>query len=159
MTIKVPQHIWYGNTEMELNFPPSWRVSFCPMKGGERKKLTPQEMEERFVHPIGHEASFQSWPRERKRWSFFLMTWQGPLLFLRLSLLSSRNWRGRGLQTNRFDSSRPLAPTAPIPQMILERNWEETSLTGSLFIITILSIFALTSERQAGGPLSRSTKR
>jgi nickel-dependent lactate racemase len=53
MILKVPQHIWYGNTEMELNFPSSWRVSFCPMKGGERKKLTPQEIEKRFVHPIG----------------------------------------------------------------------------------------------------------
>ena len=53
MTIKVPQQIWYGNTEMELYFPSSWKVSFCPMKGGERKKLTPQEMEKAFLNPIG----------------------------------------------------------------------------------------------------------
>jgi nickel-dependent lactate racemase len=53
MAIRVPQHIWYGNTEMELKFPPSWRVSYCAMKGGERKKLTPQEIEKAFSHPIG----------------------------------------------------------------------------------------------------------
>jgi len=53
MTIRVPQHIWYGNTEMELDFPSSWEISFCPMHGGGRKKLMPQEMEKAFVNPIG----------------------------------------------------------------------------------------------------------
>ena len=53
MKIKVPQLLWYGNTEMELNFPPSWSISFCPMKGGERKKLKPNEMERAFLSPIG----------------------------------------------------------------------------------------------------------
>jgi nickel-dependent lactate racemase len=53
MTLKVPQQIWYGNTEMELTFPSTWAVSFCSMKGGERNKLTPQEMERAFLHPIG----------------------------------------------------------------------------------------------------------
>ncbi len=53
MTIKVPQLIWYGNTEMELNFPSSWSISFCPMKGGKKKKLTPQAMEKSFLNPIG----------------------------------------------------------------------------------------------------------
>lgn len=53
MTLKVPQHIWYGNTEMELDFPSTWAVSFCPMRGGERKKLTPREMEKAFLNPIG----------------------------------------------------------------------------------------------------------
>jgi lactate racemase len=53
MAIRIPQHIWYGNTEMELPFPSSWKVLFCPMKGGERKKLTSQEMEKAFLTPIG----------------------------------------------------------------------------------------------------------
>ena len=53
MAIRVPQHIWYGNTEMELNFPSSWKVSYCPMKGEGRKKLKPQEMEKAFLQPIG----------------------------------------------------------------------------------------------------------
>ena len=52
MAIRVPQHIWYGNTEMELSFPSSWKVFFCPMKGGERKKLTSQEMEKAFLTPL-----------------------------------------------------------------------------------------------------------
>jgi nickel-dependent lactate racemase len=53
MKIKVPQLLWYDNTEMELDFPSSWSVFFCPMKGGERRKLTPKEMEKSFHKPIG----------------------------------------------------------------------------------------------------------
>ncbi len=53
MKVNVPQLLWYGNTEMELDFPSSWSVFFCPMKGGERKKLTFGEMEKAFTHPIG----------------------------------------------------------------------------------------------------------
>jgi nickel-dependent lactate racemase len=53
MKIKVPQLLWYGNTEMELSFPPSWSIFFCPMKGGGRKKLSPGEMERAFLNPIG----------------------------------------------------------------------------------------------------------
>ena len=53
MTIKVPQHLWYGNTEMELSFPSTWAVHYCSMKGGERKKLAPREMEKAFLQPIG----------------------------------------------------------------------------------------------------------
>jgi len=53
MKIKVPQLLWYENTEMDLNFPPSWSVFFCPMKGGEKKRLLPEEMEKAFLNPIG----------------------------------------------------------------------------------------------------------
>ena len=53
MKVKVPQLLWYENSEMELKFPPSWSIFFCPMKGGERKKLSPKEMEKVFLHPIG----------------------------------------------------------------------------------------------------------
>lgn len=53
MKIKVPQLLWYGNTEMELDFPNSWSVFFCPMKGGEKKRLGSKEMERAFSHPIG----------------------------------------------------------------------------------------------------------
>ncbi|MCX8116745.1 MAG: lactate racemase domain-containing protein, partial [Desulfobacterota bacterium] len=53
MTVKVPQLLWYGQTEMELEFPRGWSVSYCPMKGAERRKLTPDEMEQAFHHPIG----------------------------------------------------------------------------------------------------------
>ena len=41
---------------MELNFPPSWAVFFCPMKGGERKRLTPEQTEKAFLNPIGSKS-------------------------------------------------------------------------------------------------------
>jgi nickel-dependent lactate racemase len=53
MKIKVPQLLWYDHNEMELNFPSSWSVSSCPMKGGERKRLTSDEMGKAFLHTIG----------------------------------------------------------------------------------------------------------
>jgi nickel-dependent lactate racemase len=53
MKVKVPQLLWHGNTELELDFPSSWSVFFCPMKGGEKKRLRLQEMERVFSHPIG----------------------------------------------------------------------------------------------------------
>ncbi len=53
MKIKIPQLLWYGNTEMELDFPNSWSIFFCPMKGGEKPKLGPKEMESAFSQPIG----------------------------------------------------------------------------------------------------------
>jgi len=53
MKIRVPQLLWYGNTKMELRFPPSWSISSCSMKGGARKKLSAKKMEKVFFHPIG----------------------------------------------------------------------------------------------------------
>ncbi len=53
MKIKIPQHLWYDNAETELDFPPSWSVFFCPMKGGERRKLTSKGMEKAFLQPFG----------------------------------------------------------------------------------------------------------
>lgn len=55
MRVRLPQLLWYGNTEMEIHFPPSWSIFFCPMKGQNRKKLSPREMEMAFSHPIGAE--------------------------------------------------------------------------------------------------------
>ena len=53
MKIKVPQLLWYGNNEIELKFPPSWSIFYCPMKGGERKKLSPDGMEKALLNPLG----------------------------------------------------------------------------------------------------------
>jgi len=55
MKIRVPQLLWYENTEMELRFPQTWSIFFCPMKGGTRKKLLSKETERVFLHPIGTE--------------------------------------------------------------------------------------------------------
>jgi len=53
MKIKIPQLLWYENSERELHFPNTWSVFFCPMKGGEKKRLGKKEMERAFIHPIG----------------------------------------------------------------------------------------------------------
>jgi nickel-dependent lactate racemase len=53
MKFSVPQLRWYENDETELHFPSSWSVSYCPMQGAGRKKLTPAAMEKAFASPIG----------------------------------------------------------------------------------------------------------
>jgi hypothetical protein len=53
MKLKVPQLLWYGNSELELEFPDSWDVHFLPPKGHDRPKLSPQEMARAFAEPIG----------------------------------------------------------------------------------------------------------
>ncbi len=53
--VKVRELLWYERKETELRFPSTWKVSLFPMKGGERRRVTPDEMEEAFLHPIGTE--------------------------------------------------------------------------------------------------------
>lgn len=53
MKIKVPQLLWYDNSQLELDFPASWSLSYCPPAGGEAKKLTPAEIQRAFANPIG----------------------------------------------------------------------------------------------------------
>ncbi|MGQ9571893.1 MAG: lactate racemase domain-containing protein [Dehalococcoidia bacterium] len=53
MKLKVPQLLWYDNTELELEFPDSWDVHFLPPKGHNRPRISPQEMERAFTNPIG----------------------------------------------------------------------------------------------------------
>ncbi len=53
MKLKVPQLLWYGNSELELDFPDFWDVHFLPPKGHDRPRLRPQEMERAFDNPIG----------------------------------------------------------------------------------------------------------
>jgi nickel-dependent lactate racemase len=59
MKIKIPQLLWYGNTEMDLEFPEPWSVFFCPMKGGDKKKLEVKEIEKAFSRPIGSKTIFE----------------------------------------------------------------------------------------------------
>jgi nickel-dependent lactate racemase len=53
MKMKVPQLLWYDNSELELDFPDSWDVHFLPPKGHDRPKLTPEQIEQAFANPIG----------------------------------------------------------------------------------------------------------
>jgi nickel-dependent lactate racemase len=53
MKLRVPQLVWYDNSELELEFPDSWDVHFLPPKGHDRPNLTPPEIEQAFANPIG----------------------------------------------------------------------------------------------------------
>ncbi len=59
MKIKVPQLLWYEKSEMELDFPHSWSIFFCPMKGGQRKRLEKKEIEDAFAYPIGTKPLYE----------------------------------------------------------------------------------------------------
>ncbi len=52
-SIKVPQLLWYENSELELSFPKSWEVTLCQMVGHNRPKLSEWEMKKAFSKPIG----------------------------------------------------------------------------------------------------------
>jgi len=53
MKVRVPQLYWYNPSELELDFPDSWEVHFCPPRGHDRPRLSPQEMQKAFDNPIG----------------------------------------------------------------------------------------------------------
>jgi len=53
MKFQVPQLYWYENSQLELEFPDSWDVHFCPPRGHDRAKLSPEEMQRAFDSPIG----------------------------------------------------------------------------------------------------------
>jgi nickel-dependent lactate racemase len=53
MKLRVPQLYWYENSQLELEFPDSWEVHFCPPKGHDRPKLSAEEMQRAFDNPIG----------------------------------------------------------------------------------------------------------
>ena len=52
-SIKVPQLLWYENSELELSFPKSWEVTLCQMMGHNRPKLSKGKMRKAFSKPIG----------------------------------------------------------------------------------------------------------
>jgi nickel-dependent lactate racemase len=52
-TVRVPQLAWYGNSELALDFPESWRVTVCRMKGHDRPALGEDAIREAFSRPSG----------------------------------------------------------------------------------------------------------
>jgi len=52
-TISVPQQAWYDNDELELQFPSSWELTVCYMRGHHRPPLSEQGFREAFANPIG----------------------------------------------------------------------------------------------------------
>ncbi len=53
MIVKVPQFPWYGDTELELEFPDSWEVVVPRMAGEKAPKLTSQQIRDAIGKPIG----------------------------------------------------------------------------------------------------------
>jgi nickel-dependent lactate racemase len=52
-TVRLPQLAWYENNEFEIQFPDSWEVTICYMKGHDRPLLNDQGFREAFANPIG----------------------------------------------------------------------------------------------------------
>ena len=53
MKVRVPQLYWYDPSELELDFPESWEVHFCPPRGHDRPRLSAEGMQRAFDNPIG----------------------------------------------------------------------------------------------------------
>jgi nickel-dependent lactate racemase len=53
MIVKVPQFPWYGDTELELDFPDSWEVVVPRMKGEKAPALSSQQIRDALRKPIG----------------------------------------------------------------------------------------------------------
>ena len=51
--VRVPQKAWYGDTEMELTFPPSWDVHYLGMPMEHRPRLSHAGIARAFQEPIG----------------------------------------------------------------------------------------------------------
>jgi len=51
--VVVPILAWYGDTELELDFPKSWDVTLCSMRGHDAPSLSDSEIRKAFANPIG----------------------------------------------------------------------------------------------------------
>lgn len=53
MIVKVPQFCWYGDTELELEFPDSWEVAVPRMAGENAPKMSDGQIRDALRKPIG----------------------------------------------------------------------------------------------------------
>jgi nickel-dependent lactate racemase len=51
--VKVPVMPYYGDEEMTLDFPATWDMHCCQMKGWNAPRLTATQMRKAFANPIG----------------------------------------------------------------------------------------------------------
>ena len=51
--VAVPVLAWYGDKDLELEFPESWDVSVCNMKGYDASSLSKSEIRKAFDNPVG----------------------------------------------------------------------------------------------------------
>jgi len=52
-TVQIPQLAWYGDTEIEIDFPDSWDVTVCRMHGHDTPPLSEDGIRQAFCNPIG----------------------------------------------------------------------------------------------------------
>jgi nickel-dependent lactate racemase len=52
-TVRLPQMAWYGDTELEIDFPESWDVTVCKMNGQDAPALSEGGIRKAFRNPIG----------------------------------------------------------------------------------------------------------
>ena len=50
--VQIPVKAWYGDTEMDLDFPDRWTVTTCRMKGHDTPEMTDQEIRDALASPI-----------------------------------------------------------------------------------------------------------
>jgi nickel-dependent lactate racemase len=53
MKVTLPELLWYGNTELEIEFPEDWDVSMHPMRGARAPALTLEQMADAIDRPLG----------------------------------------------------------------------------------------------------------
>ena len=52
-TIRIPTHAWYGDREMELQFPATWQVQECRMAGHDAPALDDAQLRAQLESPLG----------------------------------------------------------------------------------------------------------
>jgi len=52
-TVRLPQLAWYGDTELDIEFPDSWDVTVCRMRGHDAPPLDDAGFRKAFANPIG----------------------------------------------------------------------------------------------------------
>ena len=53
---RLRQLSWYGDTDVEIDFPDSWDVTVCHMKGHDAPSLNEDGIRKAFVNPVGTKA-------------------------------------------------------------------------------------------------------
>lgn len=66
MKISLPQRLWYDNGTLDIEFPDTWQVELCPMRGAARPALNRTQIEEAIENPIGT-ARLRDLARGKKR--------------------------------------------------------------------------------------------
>ena len=50
--IRIPIKAWYGDEEMDLNFPKRWEINECRMAGHDTPPLSDEQLKEALQSPL-----------------------------------------------------------------------------------------------------------